>query len=182
MGVIFLFSRCFFRSKWTSASDVLPSIFLAQTSTDAKIQQNDETRWSMWKHRSFFSNAKNNQNKQRVESTTNNKRSVFITINSILVDLNKHLIAFKFDDIHVFMPIFFLFFSTKQRLCGEQNETLLIWVMDGAQQTSPSNGDREWANNRTGNSSQHHRANASYRIAGIVWWFTRPSTLNVELK
>lgn len=139
-------------------------------------------RWSMWKHRSFFSNAKNNQNKQRLESTTNNKRSVFITINSILVGLNKHLIAFKFDDIHVFMPIFFLFFSTKQRLCGEQNETLLIWVMDGAQQTSPSKGDREWANNRTGNSSQHHRANASYRIAGIVWWFTRPSTLNVELK
>lgn len=43
MGVIFLFSRCFVRSKWTSASDVLPSIFLAQTSTDAKIQQNDET-------------------------------------------------------------------------------------------------------------------------------------------
>lgn len=104
--------------------------YLPCTSTDAKIQQNDETRWSMWKHRSFFSNAKNNQNKQRVESTTNNKRSVFITINSIFVGLNKHLIAFKFDDIHVFIPIFFLFFTTKQSLCGEQNETLLIWVMD----------------------------------------------------
>lgn len=88
--------------------------YLPCTSTDAKIQQNDETRWSMWKHRSFFSNAKNNQNKQRVESTTNNKRSVFITINSIFVGLNKHLIAFKFDDIHVFMPIFFSFCSLRQ--------------------------------------------------------------------